>query len=879
MKRTTQEIKQMFLNFFKEKKHIVLPGSSLVTSQNSSLLFTNAGMNQFKDIFLEKNCNFKHTRVVTIQNCLRTGGKHNDFENVGYTSKHHTFFEMLGNFSFGDYFKTEAIAYAWEFLTSKKWLHLSKEKLWITVYEYDLESYNIWKNITNIPETRIIKIGNKQNSKHISDNFWQMGNTGPCGPSTEIFYDKGNKLFGEPPGINANCGERFVEIWNIVFMQFNKINSGNMIKLSQFSVDTGMGLERISAIIQNVTSNYEIDLFQPLVNLIIKMSNVHNSNNKHIYVIADHIRSSSFIISENIVPSNEKHGYVLRRIIRRAIRHGYYIGIKEPFLYKLVPTLIQSMGTHAHILKKKQQQIEIVLKLEEKKFINTLEKGLKLLEIEIQKLENNILSGKIVFKLYDTFGFPVDLTADICREKNITINLEEFKKSIEHQKKQAKNQKFYKKNNIKIDIQINSAIPSNFIGYNTTEAQSSITNIICNNMHCKHILQNELGILVLKNTPFYAESGGQIGDTGTINHTNGKFIVYDTKKYGGHIGHLGKVISGQLKINDIVTAKIDYDRRSLIQINHSATHLLHSSLRKILGNHVFQKGSYITNSFLRFDFSHYSPINFDDIKKIEHMINTQISNNILITTNIMELKEVEKQNITALFQEKYDKTVRVLSIDAFSIELCGGTHTKRTGDIGLFKIISEKSISSGIRRIEAVTGKIALSSIHKKEQELNEISTILKIKNKNIKNSIQNLLLSNKELKKEVNKMHEKEINEIVNQLSKNFFLIQNVKVIIHIFKKNNSKKLKNIIDKLKNKLGSVIIILINIVNNHATIIIGITSTLSKKIAADKLLSVLLKNLEGKGGGKSCIAEGGAKNLISLEKELINIKKWIKLNL
>ncbi|XBC44213.1 MAG: alanine--tRNA ligase [Buchnera aphidicola (Schlechtendalia peitan)] len=878
MKKTTDEVREMFLCFFKEKKHIIIPGSSLIPINDSSLLFTNSGMNQFKDLFLEENCNPTYNRITTAQHCLRTGGKHNDFENVGYTSKHHTFFEMLGNFSFGDYFKQEAITYAWEFLTSKKWLNFSKEKLWITVYEYDLESYNIWKNIINIQENRIIKIGNKNNYEYTSDNFWQMSNTGPCGPSTEIFYDKGDYLPGHPPGINADNGTRFVEIWNIVFMQFNKIDKKNIVKLSKPAVDTGMGLERVSSIIQNVVSNYEIDLFKPITSLISNMSKIHNVNNKHIHVIADHIRASAFIISENITPSNEKHGYVLRRIIRRATRHGHKIGIKGLFLYKLIPTLINSIGIHKHILQKKQKYIENVLKLEESKFIETLDKGLKLLKAEILNLKTNVLNGVLAFKLYDTFGFPIDLTIDICREKNIIVDFEEFEKQLKRQKQNtSKKNTFNISKNIKTPIKNNMS--SNFIGYNAVESESSITNIIINNTYHKTITKNSIGTLILDNTPFYPELGGQIGDTGEIKNINGKFIVYDTQKFGNAIGHIGKLVLGNLNIHEKVHAKIDYNRRLLIQSNHSATHLLHSSLRKILGNHVLQKGSHITSQCLRFDFCHPFSINLDNIQKIENMVNMTINRNILIKTNIMTLKEVEKKNIIALFQNKYSETVRVLSINDFSIELCGGTHVKRTGDIGLFKIITERSISSGIRRIEAVTGKIALSIMHEKEKELEDIATMLKIKNKNIKHNIQSILLNIKKLNKEIKKLYNQKIYTIVKKLTSNYIFIKNIKIIIQQFVNENSKMLRTIIDELKNKLESAIIILISIFEDHAIIIIGITSKISNKISANKLLNIFLKKLNGKGGGGDSLAEGYIKNLTLLQEELNNIKNWIASNL
>ncbi|ANF17134.1 alanyl-tRNA synthetase [Buchnera aphidicola (Schlechtendalia chinensis)] len=880
MKKTTDEIREMFLCFFKEKKHIILPGSSLIPENDSSLLFTNSGMNQFKKLFLEKTVNPQYTRVTTTQNCLRTGGKHNDFKNVGYTSKHHTLFEMLGNFSFGDYFKKEAIIYAWEFLTSKIWLNLPKKNLWVTIYEHDLESYNIWKNIIKIEKEKIIKIGNKNKQKYTSENFWQMSDTGPCGPSTEIFYDKGNNLFGKPPGNNSNNGIRFIEIWNIVFMQFNKLNNGNIVKLSRHAIDTGMGLERVAAIMQNVTSNYEIDLFQPTINLIVKMSQTNNLNNIHINIIADHIRSSSFIISENIVPSNEKHGYVLRRIIRRAIQHGHKLGIKSLFLHKLVPTLINSMGIYKPILEKKQKQIESILQLEESKFINTLEKGLKLLEIEISKLKNNVLKGEIAFKLYDTFGFPIDLTTEICHEKKISVDMLEFKKNLKNQKKKAKKAQFFI-NDTGITIPRKNSISSNFIGYNIKTSKSSITNIIFDNTYLQTVPKDKhkKGMLILDNTPFYPELGGQIGDIGEIYNTNGIFAVYDTQKFGDVIGHIGKLISGNLSINDIVHATIDSGRRSMIQSNHSATHLLNSSLRNILGNHIFQKGSYITNQFLRFDFSHHSSINLQNIQKIESVVNEKINQNILVKTEIMEFKEAKNKNIIAIFQEKYGEKVRVLSIDNFSIELCCGTHVKRTGDIGLFKIISEKSVSSGIRRIEAVTGKIAISIIHKKENELEDIATILKTKSKNVKDNIQKIISKNKELEQKLKNLYTKENRKLVNKLANNCVIVKNVNVIMQTFSNKDSKTLRNIIDQLKNKLKSAIIILVNIFEDHAIFIIGITSNVSKKISASKLLNIFLKKLNGKGGGKDVIAEGSVKNLIALREEITNIKNWISSNL
>ncbi|AAO27083.1 alanyl-tRNA synthetase [Buchnera aphidicola str. Bp (Baizongia pistaciae)] len=873
---TSNEICQMFLNFFYKKGHTILPGSTLIPNNDPSLLFTNSGMNQFKDIFIQKNYNFKYNRVTTLQNCLRTGGKHNDFENVGYTPQHHTFFQMLGNFSFRDYFKLDAILYAWKFLTSKEQLNLSKEKLWITVYQDDLESYNIWKNIIKIDKHKIIKIGNKYNSSD-SDNFWQMGEIGPCGPCTEIFYDYGNTLPGTIPGNNGCNVPRFVEIWNIVFIQFNKLSNGKLIKLTESYVDTGMGLERISAVINNVTSNYEIDLFKPLIKHILELSTVNTPKNKSIYVIADHIRACSFIISENIIPSNEKHGYVLRRIIRRAIRHGHNLGIKSLFLHKLIPTLINTMGKFNPVLKKQQNKIENVLKLEEQKFIETLEKGLKLLHKELKQIQpKHVLSGKLAFNLYDTFGFPIDLTIDICKEHNISINIMEFKRYLNQHKQNSINKNFLNTRNAYYIEDNNINIKTHFVGYQFNKTQSIINNIIIkNNKKTLQINDYQNSILFLNETPFYGESGGQIGDSGIIHNKTGKFIVNCTKMFGNIIGHVGTLASGYLNIHDTVCAEINLPKRKSIQINHTATHLLHASLRKILGKHVFQKGSFISDQSLKFDFSHNAPMNLREIQEVENIINKKIQKNISVSTTLTTLQEIQNKKVMALFQDKYKDKVRMISINDFSVELCGGTHTKYTGDIGLFKITSEISISSGIRRIEAVTGKHAISIIHHQEKTINNIANMLNSKTNNIEQTITKLLNNNIHLKKQIYTLYNQNIYNIVNSLSKHNILIKDVNIIIKNLKNENLLSLRNIVDKLKNRFKCSVIIISSIINNKSIIIVGVTRNVTDRISALDILNKLTKKLGGRGGGKNNIAEGGIKNLISLPIELKKIKTWI----
>ncbi|CAL4324597.1 alanine--tRNA ligase [Buchnera aphidicola] len=871
MKKTTNEIRKSFLNFFKKKGHVVIPSSSLIPKNDSTLLFTNAGMNQFKEYFLDQKKIF-HPRIVTAQNCLRTGGKHNDLDNVGYTKRHHTFFEMLGNFSFNDYFKEEAIKYAWELLTSKKWFNINPYKLWISVYEYDEETYKIWRNIIQVPAKNIIKIGDKKNSQYDSENFWQMGETGPCGPCTEIFYKYHSKKLDDHEDFFENKNENFIELWNIVFIEFNRISKTKILSLKNKSIDTGMGLERISAVLQNVHSNYKIDIFQNLIKKIYKFANVRNVNNISLKIIADHIRSCAFLIAENIIPSNEHRGYVLRRIIRRAIRHGNKIGIKNHFFYKLVPDLIEVMGDSAEILKGQENKIKEVIKKEEIQFCQTLEKGLKILNIEINKSENKKMSGETAFYLYDTLGFPIELTSDICREKNIDIDFKGYNIAKEKQKnKSIQKNKFYKNYNENINIHDTCK----FEGYKKYKIKSLIKHIFIKNSSVQIIQKGQKGTIFLEKTSFYPESGGQIGDIGEIYYKKSRFIVKQTKKFGDTIGHFGEIISGVMIINKFVYAKIDQIYRKNVQLNHSATHLLHSALREILGKNVIQKGSLVSNTHLRFDFSFSDNINLLKIQKIENTVNTQIRKNTIIKIKNLTLEEAKKKNAIALFDHKYKSLVRVVFVKDFSIELCGGTHVKRTGDIGLFKIISQSNISSGIKRIEAVTGQKAIEYLHIQDKKIKDISAILKSNNSNIKEKIEKIIKKVTYLEIKISELQQKENLHQIKKLIKNVKYINKVKILINIFQNYDQKSLRSIIEQLKKELKIAIIIFINKNRDNFTIIIGITKNLTHYVTAAEIMDIFIQKTGGKGGGKSTIAEGGSINIEKLPNFLIDIQSWI----
>lgn len=873
--KTTSEIRQSFLDFFQSKGHTVVESSSLVPENDPTLLFTNAGMNQFKDVFLglEKR---PYTRATTAQRCVRAGGKHNDLENVGYTARHHTFFEMMGNFSFGDYFKQDAIQFGWEYLTSPQWLGLPKEKLYVTVYETDDEAYDIWHKIVGVPADHIIRIGDNKGAPYASDNFWAMGDTGPCGPCTEIFYDHGDKYWGGLPGTPEEDGDRFIEVWNIVFMQFNRQADGTMEKLPKPSVDTGMGLERMTAVMQHVNSNYEIDIFQTLIKTIAELLNVKDLDNKSLRVIADHIRSCSYLIADGVVPSNEGRGYVLRRIIRRAVRHGNILGAKEAFFYKLVPTLAQVMGHAGEIVAQKQAHIQKTLKAEEEQFARTLERGLALLEDALTKVENNTLSGDVAFKLYDTYGFPLDLTADVCRERNIVIDEAGFEAEMQAQRERAKASSNFGvdyNNVIKVDGK------TDFIGYDNLTAEATVVGLFSNGNAVDVIKSGENAIIILDKTPFYAEMGGQVGDSGRISTELCQFNVVDTQKYGQVFGHIGQIEAGELKVGDKVTAEVAAARRHSIQLNHSATHLLHSALREVLGTHVMQKGSLVNENGLRFDFSQPEAITKEQLEAIERIVNAKIRENIKVVIEEMGIEEAKAKGAMALFGEKYGDVVRVVDMSVFSIELCGGTHVKRTGDIGLFKITSEGAVAAGIRRVEAITGEAALAWLHNLQQMTQHSAELLKADSTNLVEKIQQLQDKAKRLEKELQQLKEKQASQAGADLAKQAKQINGVNVVVTQLENTEPKVLRTMVDDLKNQLGSAIVVLGTVADEKVNLIVGVSSDLTAQIKAGELVGEMAKCVGGKGGGRPDMAMAGGSEPQNLAKALNFAQEWIQAKL
>ncbi|WP_063654751.1 alanine--tRNA ligase [Candidatus Arsenophonus triatominarum] len=869
--KSTAEIRQAFLGFFHTKGHEVVPSSSLVPNNDPTLLFINAGMNQFKDVFLglDKRA---YSRATTAQRCVRAGGKHNDLENVGYTARHHTFFEMLGNFSFGDYFKQDAIKYAWELLTSEQWFNLPKERLWITVYHTDEEAYNIWQQEIGIPAERIIRIGDNKGAPYASDNFWQMGDTGPCGPCTEIFYDHGEHIWGGPPGSPEEDGDRYIEIWNIVFMQFNRQSDGSLKELPTPSVDTGMGLERIAAVLQHVNSNYEIDLFRQLIAAIAKVIALSDLNNKSLRVIADHIRSSAFLIGDGVFPANEGRGYVLRRIIRRAVRHGYMLGAKETFFYKLVAPLIQVMGKAADELRSQQATIEKTLKNEEEQFARTLARGLQLLDDELAQLQGNTLAGEIAFRLYDTYGFPFDLIADVCRERDIKVDELGFNAAMEQQRYRARESSGFA-------IDYNDAIKvdshSDFSGYENNNQQATVTAIFHHGKPVNVLNQGEGGIIILDKTSFYAESGGQVGDSGILSNSHCQFAVSDTQKYAQAIGHIGKVMTGSIAVNNSVDARIDIERCKAIRLNHSATHLLHAALRDVLGNHVSQKGSLVNEKYLRFDFSHFAAMTPMQIRQIEDIVNYQIRKNDPIITTLMDLEAAKEKGAMALFGEKYDAQVRVLSIGDFSIELCGGTHANRTGDIGLFRISSESGTAAGIRRIEAITGQVAIDDLHQQSNLLAEIGQLMKGDANNLMEKIKMTLDKVKLLERSLDQLKGQQAAQESVSLSQQVKKINGVNLLVTQLNNTEPKQLRIIVDDLKNQLKSAIIVLSTISNDKVSLIVGVTNDLTAKIKAGDLISFVAQQVGGKGGGRPDMAQAGGSNITALPAALASVEEWV----
>ncbi|MEG9891291.1 alanine--tRNA ligase [Klebsiella pneumoniae] len=875
MSKSTAEIRQAFLDFFHSKGHQVVASSSLVPHNDPTLLFTNAGMNQFKDVFLGLDKR-NYSRATTAQRCVRAGGKHNDLENVGYTARHHTFFEMLGNFSFGDYFKQDAIKYAWELLTGENWFALPKEKLWVTVYETDDEAFDIWANEVGVPRERIIRIGDNKGAPFASDNFWQMGDTGPCGPCTEIFFDHGDHIWGGPPGSPEEDGDRYIEIWNIVFMQFNRQADGTMEPLPKPSVDTGMGLERIAAVLQHVNSNYDIDLFRDLIASVAKVTGATDLTNKSLRVIADHIRSCAFLVADGVIPSNENRGYVLRRIIRRAIRHGNMLGAKDTFFWKLVAPLIDVMGSAGDELKQQQAQVEQVLKTEEEQFARTLERGLALLDEELSKLKGDTLDGETAFRLYDTYGFPVDLTADVCRERNIKVDEAGFEAAMEEQRRRARESSGFGAD-YNAMIRVDGA--SEFKGYDHLELNGKVTALFIDGKAVDSVSAGQEAVVILDQTPFYAESGGQVGDKGELKGAGFSFAVSDTQKYGQAIGHIGKVDSGTLKVGDAVQADVDEARRQRIRLNHSATHLMHAALRQVLGTHVAQKGSLVNDKALRFDFSHFEAMKPEEIRAVEDLVNAQIRRNLAIETNIMDIDAARASGAMALFGEKYDDRVRVLRMGDFSTELCGGTHAARTGDIGLFRITSESGTAAGVRRIEAVTGEGAMAILHAQSDQLNDIAQLLKGDSHNLGEKVRAALERTRQLEKELQQLKEQAAAQESANLSSKAEEINGVKLLVSELTGVEPKMLRTMVDDLKNQLGSTIVVLATVADGKVSLIAGVSKDVTDRVKAGELVGMVAQQVGGKGGGRPDMAQAGGTDASALPAALASVKGWVSAKL
>ncbi len=866
---TSAQLRQAFLDFFASKQHQIVASSSLVPGNDATLLFTNAGMVPFKDVFLGGDVR-SYTRATSSQRCVRAGGKHNDLENVGYTARHHTFFEMLGNFSFGDYFKKDAIHYAWEFLTSV--LALPKEKLLVTVYETDDEAYNFWLNDIGVPAEKIIRIGDKSaEKKYESDNFWSMGDTGPCGPCSEIFYDHGEEIFGGPPGSPDEDGDRFIEIWNLVFMQYNRHADGTMEALPKPSVDTGMGLERIAAIMQGVHSNYEIDIFQGLIRDTATLLECDDLEHKSLRVIADHIRSCSFLITDGVMPSNEGRGYVLRRIIRRAIRHGHKLEAKSFFFHKLVASLAKQMGEAYPELVQQQAVIEKILRIEEEQFGRTLDRGMALLEDILSELKGDTISGDDVFKLYDTYGFPADLTADIARERQLRIDHDGFDAAMAQQRERAQKASQF---GTDYNDTIKSDHRTEFKGYTRSEMSSTVIELFNSDASVSELSAGESGIVVLDKTPFYAESGGQVGDSGLLHIDDGVFEVSDTFKLGHAFAHKG-IARHNIGLNRRVKAEIDTERRAAIVKNHTATHILHASLRKVLGDHVTQKGSLCDAEKLRFDFSHFEGVTREELNKVERMVNEQIRSNLSRETNLMQIDEAKAKGAMALFGEKYDDEVRVVTLGEFSTELCGGVHVERTGDIGLFKIVSESGIAAGVRRVEAVTGETALNYFESQEQILNNIAAMVKADVVNVSSKVEQVIQRNKQLEKEIEQYKQELASQAGADLVNQAVDFNGVKALIANLDGVEAKSLRGMVDDLKNKMGSGIILLATANGAKVSLIAGVTKDLIGQVKSGELVNVAAQEVGGKGGGRPDMAQAGGSQPENIATALEAAQSWL----
>ncbi len=889
---TSAEIREAFLRYFESQGHTRVASSSLVPANDPTLLFTNAGMNQFKDCFLglEKR---DYVRAVSSQKCVRAGGKHNDLDNVGYTARHHTFFEMLGNFSFGDYFKRDALKFAWDFLTSEQWLALPKDRLYATVYHTDDEAFEIWNKEIGLDADRIIRIGDNKGGKYASDNFWAMGDTGPCGPCSEIFFDHGDHIWGGLPGTPEEDGDRFIEIWNNVFMQFNRTADGVMHPLPAPSVDTGMGLERISAVLQHVNSNYEIDLFQHLLKAAAEIIGLDTTaieaeakaQNKPVEypaslkVIADHARSCSFLIADGVNPSNEGRGYVLRRIIRRAVRHGNKLGATGSFFYKMLQPLIEVMGDAYPELAAQQARIEAQLLKEEEQFAKTLEQGLKLLEGELAQLKGNVIAGETVFKLYDTYGFPTDLTADIARERNLTIDEAGFEVEMAAQRQRARDAG-------KFAVDYNSIVKvegeTQFDGYDATQGQGQIVAIYKDGVQVDEINEGDEALIVLNQTPFYAESGGQIGDTGIFKNDTGIFEVQDTKKSGGAFVHQGIVTMGSLKATQNVEATVKADIRTATARNHSATHLLHAALRQILGEHVQQKGSLVASDILRFDFANDQPVSFEQLQQIERLVNAEVIANTAVSTELLDIESAKAKGAMMLFGEKYGEEVRVLSMGSiieeknFSIELCGGIHVKRTGDIGLFKITSEGGVAAGVRRIEAVTGTKALEVVQKAEADIQTINALLKAQKDQTVEKVESIVETASSLQKQIEQLNQKlasfQAADLLDQVKE----IAGRQTLITSVKGLDAKSLRNLHDSVKSKLEDAVIILAGVDGDKVSLIASVAKQYAATLKAGDIIKHLAQELGGKGGGKPDLAQGGAPLNEKFDQVIAALPAWLE---
>jgi len=867
----TSEIRQKFLSFFESKGHQIVASSSLVPGNDPTLLFTNSGMVQFKDVFTGAETR-PYVRATTSQRCVRAGGKHNDLENVGYTARHHTFFEMLGNFSFGDYFKRDAIRYAWELLTTV--YMLPAEKLWVTVYHEDDEAYDIWANEIGVPRERIIRIGDNKGARYASDNFWQMADTGPCGPCSEIFYDHGPNVWGGPPGSPDEDGDRYIEIWNLVFMQFDRDAAGNLTPLPKPCVDTGMGLERIAAVLQNVHSNYEIDLFRNLIAAAARETGTSNLEDNSLKVIADHIRACSFLIVDGVIPSNEGRGYVLRRIVRRALRHGHKLGQPRPFFHRLVADLVAEMGEAYPELAAQQARVEQVLRQEEERFIETLEHGMKILESALAEIpENGVLDGQTLFTLYDTYGFPVDLTADICRERNVGIDLDGFEAAMQRQREQARAAgKFKAAEGLSYQ-----GDETRFEGYDSLQGTGRVTALYVDGTGVESVQAGQRAIVVLDATPFYAESGGQVGDTGVLEANGMRFKVADTQKIQANVfGHHGEVLEGELRVGDTVQAQVDAVHRVRTMRNHSATHLMHKALREVLGAHVQQRGSLVDAEKTRFDFAHDAPLTHEQIARVERIVNDEILENRATAAQLMSYDEAVQGGAVALFGEKYGDVVRVLDIGS-SRELCGGTHVARTGDIGLFKIISEGGVAAGVRRVEAITGDNALAWVHQVNDTLLRAASTVKAQPGELVDRIGLLQNQVRTLERELERLKSKQAASMGSNLAEQAVVLDgDSKLLVASLSGTDPKALRGMVDQLKGKLKSVVVLLAAPADGKISLVAGVTPDLVDRVKAGELVGMVAAQVGGKGGGRPDMAMGGGTNVEALPQAIASVEAWVR---